>query len=212
MNIFASLILGYLVGAMPTGYFLIRLMKNQDITKVGSGRTGGTNAMRAGGLAVGVITGLTDLLKGYLVVMISVWLVPSSIPHAVWIHVLAGALGVLGHNWSVWLYLFTRRFNAGAGGAPTVGAAMAFWPGVILICLPIALVVIFIVGYASIATISAAVLVIIAFAVRAAYYGQPWQYIFYGLLALILVCWALRPNIQRLIKGTERRVGLFAHK
>ncbi len=212
MSIIASLILGYLVGALPTGYFLIRLFKKQDITKVGSGRTGGTNAMRAGGLAVGVLTGVTDLLKGYLVVQLSVWLVPNSVPHAVWIHVLAGALGVVGHDWSVWLYLFTKRLNAGAGGAPTVGAAMAFWPGVILWTIPLVIIVVFIIGYASIATISAAVLVTIGLAVRAAYYGQPWQYIFYGVLALILVCLALRPNIQRLIKGTERRVGIFARK
>ena len=212
MSIVAALILGYMVGAMPTGYLLIRLVKKQDITKVGSGRTGGTNAMRAGGLAIGVLTGVMDLAKGYLVVLLSEWLVPRAVPHAVWIHILTGALGVLGHNWSIWLYLFTKRFNAGAGGAPTVGAAMAFWPGIILVCVPIALVVLFIIGYASIATISAAMLITILFAIRAAYYGQPWQYIFYGVLALILVCWALRPNIQRLINGTERRIGIFARK
>ena len=194
------------------GYFFVRLIKRQDVTRVGSGRTGGTNAMRAGGIWVGILTGMTDLFKGYCVVMISEWLVPSSVPHSVWIHILTGALGVVGHNWSLWLFLFTKKFNAGAGGAPTVGAAMAFWPGVILLCIPLVIIMVFIVGYASVATISAAVLVTLAFAIRAAYYGQPWQYTFYGLLTIILVCWALRPNIQRLVKGTERRVGLFAKK
>ncbi len=212
MNVIAAIILGYLVGALPMGYFFVRLIKNQDVTRVGSGRTGGTNAMRAGGIGVGVLTGLADLFKGYCVVLISERLVPNTLPHAVWIHIASGALSVLGHNWSIWLFLLTRKFNAGAGGAPTVGAAMAFWPGVILFCIPLVIIMVFIVGYASIATISAAVFVTLAFAIRAAYYGQPYQYIFYGLATLILVCWSLRPNLQRLVKGTERRVGIFAKK
>ncbi len=202
------LVLGYGIGSIPMGYLVIKIFKRQDITQIGSGRTGGTNAMRAGGIWLGALTGVLDFLKGFT----AIYLARGLMPDAVWPQVLAGAAAVFGHNWSIWLYLITKRWNAGAGTGPNLGAAMAFWPPVALLVIPIILFFIFIVGYASLASIAAAVAIVIILFVRAAYVGTPWQYGFYGLLTLILVTWALRPNIKRLIQGTERRVGIFARK
>lgn len=203
-----TIVIGYLIGSLPMGYLVIKLFKQQDITQIGSGRTGGTNAMRAGGILAGILTGLLDLGKGFA----AIWIARIWLPDYVWPQVLAGAAAVFGHNWSIWLYLATRRLNAGAGTGPNVGAAVAIWPPVALVVLPIIVFFVFIVGYASVASIIAAFAIVIVLFYRAIYVGMPWQYGIYGLLTTIIVVWALRPNIKRLIEGTERRVGLFAKK
>lgn len=197
----------YLLGALPMGYIFLWLLKRQNITLIGSGRTGGTNAMRAGGVWIGALTAVFDLLKGYGGVMIARWLMPESL----WASVLAGLLVVLGHNWSIWLYLFSKKFSAGAGTGPNIGAAMAFWIWIGAIVIPDVLFFVFVVGYASLASLSTALLVVLVFTIRAIY-GAPWEYIVYGVMTSALVAWALRPNIRRLLDGTERKVGFFKDK
>jgi acyl phosphate:glycerol-3-phosphate acyltransferase len=200
--------IAYMIGSLPMGYIFLRTFKKQDITQIGSGRTGGTNAMRAGGLWMGVLTGLCDFLKGFA----AVTLVRYFMPESTWAQVLAGFAAVSGHNWSIWLYWWTHKLSAGAGTGPNVGAAMAFWPPAALIVIPIVIIFVFIVGYASLASIAAAVSIVLIFILRAATAHSPWEYTIYGILTTILVVWALRPNIKRLFQGTERRVGVFAHK
>ncbi len=202
------LLVGYFIGSIPMGYLTIKIFKRQDITQIGSGRTGGTNAMRAGGVWLGLLTGVFDFLKGFLAIWIARWIMPG----AIWPQVLAGVAAVFGHNWSIWLYLITKRFNAGAGTGPNVGAAIAFWPPVALFVIPVILFFIFVVGYASVASIAAAVVIVIILFYRAAFAGTPWQYGIYAVLTTLLVIIALIPNIKRLAKGTERRVGFFAKK
>jgi glycerol-3-phosphate acyltransferase PlsY len=68
------------------------------------------------------------------------------------------------------------------------------------------------IGYASVATMSVPILAIFIFSVRAYMGLEPWQYIFYGVFAELLVIWALQPNIRRLIKGEERLVGWRAKR
>ncbi|MBN2549814.1 MAG: glycerol-3-phosphate acyltransferase [Anaerolineales bacterium] len=205
---FLATFVAYLIGSMPMGYIFVKLFKRQDITKVGSGRTGGTNAMRAGGVWVGILTAVFDILKGFLSVSIARMLVPAS----VWIQVAAGVAAVIGHNWSIWIYFLTKKFAAGAGTGPNVGAAMVFWPGVLWVGIPIILIFVFVVGYASVASIATAIALVIVFAVRAVILGDPWQYIIYSGLTAMMVIIALLPNLKRLIEGTERRVGLFAKR
>lgn len=201
-------LIGYLIGSIPMGFLVIKLFRGKDITQIGSGRTGGTNAMRAGGLGLGALTGFLDFLKGF----VAIWIARMWLPDLIWPQVLAGAAAVFGHNWSIWLYLLTKRLNAGAGTGPNVGAAMAIWPPLVLVVVPVILFFVFVVGYASLASIAAAFVIVIILVYRAVYSGTPWQYGIYGLLTLLIVAYALRPNIKRLIEGTERRVGLFAKK
>ncbi|MBP9502713.1 MAG: glycerol-3-phosphate acyltransferase, partial [Candidatus Promineofilum sp.] len=63
-------LIGYLCGSIPFGYIYVRLFKGEDLRTIGSGRTGGTNSLRAAGLGVGVLTSLSDVFKGFL----AVWL------------------------------------------------------------------------------------------------------------------------------------------
>jgi glycerol-3-phosphate acyltransferase PlsY len=72
------------------------------------------------------------------------------------------------------------------------------------------MVFLFVVGYASMATMSMGLLEFGIFAVRAIWYGSPWEYILFGFFAMAVLFWSLRPNIRRLLRGEERVVGLRA--
>lgn len=208
--------LGYLLGSIPSGLLIVRLVTGQDVRQVGSGRTGGTNAMRAGGLGVGLLTTLLDIFKGAL----AVWLARSLVVAHPWIEALGGLASVLGHNYSLFLVEIVvddagrRRlqFRGGAGGAPTVGAAMAFWPLSALIIVPMAALIWYFIGYASVVTMSAAALAFIIFCVRAALGLSSWAPVAFSIAAEGALVWALRPNLSRLVQGTERLHGWRARR
>jgi acyl phosphate:glycerol-3-phosphate acyltransferase len=201
------LLLAYVIGSIPFGLILVWLKTGQDVRSVASGRTGATNVMRAAGFWVGLITSLLDILKSAAAAWLAVWLLPTFY----WMHVLAPFLAVLGHNYSIFLIEKTPnglfRLRGGAGGTPSVGGAMGLWLPSFLILFPAGFVILFGVGYASIATISIGLVSALIFSIRAAMGLSPWQYIFYGLFVEILVLIALRQNIVRLFNGTERFVG-----
>ena len=204
--------LSYLIGSIPFGLLVVKLKTGKDIRKVESGRTGGTNAMRAAGFFAGLLTAIFDLLKS----AVCVWIARALLPGAVWLEVFAPLMAILGHNYSV--FLMSRddkgqlKLRGGAGGAPTVGGAFGLWPPSLFIIVPIAVVIIFGVGYASLATMSVALIAAIIFAIRAAAGSSPWLYVLYGVAAELLLMWALRPNIRRLLKGNERVVGWRARR
>ena len=211
---FGIILLAYLIGSIPFGLVIVKLVTGKDIRDVESGRTGGTNAMRAAGAWVGLITGIFDVLKGAG----AVWLANRFVPGShIWVNILAPLAAILGHNYSI--YLPERndkgklRLRGGAGGAPCLGGAIGLWAPSALIILPVGVAVWYFIGYASLTTLSFAGTAAVIFAVRAWWVGPPaapWEYVLYGLLALMLLAWALRPNIKRLLQGNERLVGLRA--
>jgi glycerol-3-phosphate acyltransferase PlsY len=206
-------VMGYLMGSIPNGMLMVRLTTGKDIRQIGSGRTGGTNAMRAGGSLAGVATGVLDVLKSFLAVEIS----QAILPGYFWLDILVGLAAILGHNYSIFSIDWKETrfgkipiFHGGAGGAPTLGGAVAFWFPSLFIILPVGLLVFLFVGYASVTTLVSGLTVIILFSIRAALgYSSKW-YVVFGLVSLGLMAWSLRPNIDRLIHGTERVVGLRA--
>ncbi|MBN2085025.1 MAG: glycerol-3-phosphate acyltransferase [Anaerolineales bacterium] len=206
-------VMGYLMGSIPNGMLMVRLTTGKDIRQIGSGRTGGTNAMRAGGSLAGLATGILDVLKSLLAVGICRWIMPGCF----WLDTLVGLAAVIGHNYSIfsidWKDTRFGRipvFHGGAGAAPTLGAAVAFWFPSLFIILPVGLLVFLFVGYASVTTLVSGLTVIILFSIRAALgYSSKW-YVVFGVVSLGLMIWSLRPNIDRLIHGTERVVGLRA--
>ncbi|OQY35136.1 MAG: hypothetical protein B6I38_01690 [Anaerolineaceae bacterium 4572_5.1] len=199
-------LLSYLIGSIPFGLFIVKLRTGKDVRLVESGRTGGTNVMRAAGFWAGFLTAILDILKGASVVWIA-----RSVGAGVWVEVFAPLAAIAGHNYSIFLPERTEegylRLRGGAGGATSVGGALGLWAPSILIIFPAGLFVFFAVGYASITTMSVALIAMVIFAVRAWLVGSPWQYIIYGLLAEVLLVWALRPNIKRLLAGNERLHG-----
>jgi len=201
-----TILLGYLIGSIPMGYVVIRLIKGEDIRRHGSGRTGGTNALRAGGLGAGALTMVGDALKGYAAVALARLVLGQaelSTSFGTFASALAGFGAVLGHNWSVYL-----GFRGGAGTAPNIGAAIAFWPIAGLYLTPLVPLGLYLIGYASVTSLIIAGAVLVTFVVRAALQADPnWWYAAYAIAATTAVVWALRPNIRRLREGTERLVG-----
>ncbi len=201
------LMCAYLLGSIPVGFLMVRLFTGEDVRQMGSGRTGGTNTWRVAGLLPGALTTLLDGTKATL----SVWLAQAVVPVELryWGMALAGVSAILGHNYPVFL-----RFKGGAGGAPCVGGAVGLWWPSILIVLPIALVIWWGIGYASLATLSVSVIITVLFAVRAISLPAvaPWEFILYGVGAFLLLVWTLRPNLRRLLRGEERRFNPFAKR
>jgi len=153
-----------------------------------------------------------DVAKG----VIAVWLARFLTPGIIWIEILAPTISIIGHNYSI--YLIRRDENGrilwrgGAGGAPALGGAVGYWPPLFLILIPVGALILFGVGYASVATFSLPIIAAIILGIRAYLGLSPWQYLIYCLLAEILILWSLRPNLKRLIGGTERVVGWRAKR
>lgn len=204
--------LAYVIGSIPFGLLIVKLKTGKDIRTVESGRTGGTNAMRAAGFWAGLLTALMDIVKG----AVCVWIARAIFPDNELLHVLAPLASILGHNYSIFLAERDEkgrilRLRGGAGGAPSVGGAFGLWTPSILIVLPLGALVFFSLGYASVTTMSVALFAIIIFAVRAALGIGPWIYVLYGVLAELLLILALLPNIRKLFSGNERVVGISLH-
>jgi glycerol-3-phosphate acyltransferase PlsY len=204
--------LAYLLGAVPFGFILVMWRTGKDIRGVQSGRTGGTNAMRAAGFSTGFFTGFLDVFKGFFAVSIAKALVPD-VPL---IAALAPVAAILGHNYSLSLINVDKNgkltFGGGAGGATVLGGAMGLWTPALFIMLPVGIIVYYFIGYASVTTMSAGVMSIIIFAWRASQGLSPWDYVIFGILATILVVIALQPNIKALRAGKERLHGYRARK
>src|SRR5688572_9624875 len=161
------ILLSYVIGSIPFGLLIVKLKTGKDIRQVESGRTGGTNAMRAAGFWAGFGTAMLDILKG----AVAVW-VAQAITDTSWAHMVAAIAAILGHNYSIFLAERDEngkliRLRGGAGGAPSVGGAMGLWPSSILIILPLGMLTFFSIGIASVTTMAVALYVTVIFAIRA---------------------------------------------
>ena len=202
-----TMVLSYLVGAIPFGWIIVKISTGRDLRSIESGRTGGTNAMRAAGFLAGAFTAIGDVLKGMSTMWLVAWLIPADLPGQVWFQVIAPLLAIMGHNYSI--FMIETRSNGrlylrgGAGGAPCFGGAMALWPwsGVDhpagrgagfcsrRLCLD---------HHPQHRRYGDG-----DFAYLAIVYRSPWQYILYGFASLIILLWALRPNLVRLAQGND---------
>jgi glycerol-3-phosphate acyltransferase PlsY len=207
-----ALLLSYFIGSIPFGLVIVKLATGRDIRTVESGRTGGTNAMRAAGFFAGAGTAILDLFKGIGAVWLARWILPGN----VWLEICAPLAAVLGHNYSIFLMERNAqgklRLRGGAGGAPTTGGAVGLWWPSFFIIFPIGMGFLFGVGFASLATLSIGISTTLVFVFRYLNGDSPWQYILYGVAATILLAISLRPNIRRLLNGSERLVGWRARR
>lgn len=188
----------YLLGSVPFGMLWGWLLKRIDVRKHGSGRTGGTNVWRTAGFLPAILTSISDGFKA----AIPIW-VARGMGVTSWSLAVMGALAVLGHNHSIYLH-----FHGGAGTASSIGAAFALWPISLPILLFIFIAAILLVGHASMGSIAVAVTLPILFILR----GEVAFALGFGVPAMLLTLWALRPNIQRLLKGEERFLPIYKNK
>ncbi len=202
-----AVVLAYVIGSVPVGLLIVKIATGKDIRDIESGRTGGTNAMRAAGFWAGFATAMLDIVKGAAGVWVARWLTPD-MPI---IHMIAPLAAILGHNHSIFLPERDEngriiRLRGGAGGAPSVGGAMGLYLPSILIVLPLGMLTFFTIGIASVTTMAVALYSTLAFAYYASQGIIPWAYVLYGVGAEILLVLALQPNIKRLFEGNERVV------
>jgi glycerol-3-phosphate acyltransferase PlsY len=182
---------GYLLGSMPWGYWLVRLVKHDDIRKHGSGNIGGTNVWRVYGWRLGLPVVLLDTAKGFVPALVAT-LVVSHLAG-----VLAGGAAMLGH----WRPLFLKWQRGGKVVATTGGAFLGVAPVVGAIGAGVWIVVFLLFRYASLASILAAV----SLPVASALLDEPWPVIVFAAAAAVAVVVLHRANIKRLRAGTENR-------
>ena len=197
--IFTALLLlaiGYLLGSMPNGYLAGRWLKGIDLRQCGSGSTGATNVLRNVGKAPALVVFLLDVGKGALAVLLA-----KSFGLNDWVQVLAGLAALAGHIWPLWL-----GWKGGKAVATGLGMFLGLaWP-VGLACFGLFMAVISISRIVSLSSVVAAiglpVLMVLA--------GANGASISVSVVASVMVLWRHRSNIERLIAGTEPRIGAKA--
>jgi len=185
---------GYVLGSMPWGYWLVLLVKRDDIRKQGSGNIGGTNVWRVHGWKLGLTVVLLDTLKGFVPALVAS-LVVSDLAG-----VLSGAAAMLGH----WRPLFLHWQRGGKVVATCGGAFLGVAPVVGAVGSGVWIVVFLLFRYASLASIVAAS----SLPVAAALLGESWPVISFAAGAALAVLVLHRGNIARLRAGTENRFRL----
>ena len=183
-------LLGYLLGSIPFGVILTRAFGAGDLRKIGSGNIGATNVLRTGRKGLAAATLLLDLAKGAAAVLLAGWLFHGhQIP--------AAAAAFLGHCYPVWL-----KFRGGKGVATLMGIVLALhWP-IGLVYAAVWLGLLTVVRISSLAGMSAAISAPIAAAVLG-----DFDAVFLLVALALIVLWKHRENIERLIQGTEPKVG-----
>ena len=209
LYLFIGGLVGYFFGAIPFGFLFVRVTKGIDLREVGSGRTGGTNSMRAAGPVVGALTGLSDVLKGACAIWLARFLFGNvlSSDWLPWAELMTAVMSIIGHNWSIFL-----KFKGGAGTGPNIGWATAIWWPMFPIGLLVVLGVGYLTGMASVASLAMAITIPTIFVIRFLSGDAALAYVVAGMLTALVVAWALRPNIKRLLNGTERVVGPAAKR
>jgi glycerol-3-phosphate acyltransferase PlsY len=205
---------GYLIGSIPFG-FLAAKAKGIDIRAAGSGNIGATNAMRVLGKPAGIFVLVMDALKGYaacafMTPLIFNWLEPhfyglapgvffEPVEFQLRLYLIAGIGAVLGHNYTCWL-----KFKGGKGIATTAGVYLALAPWAVLVGLAVFILAVLVTKYASVGSIAAAI------ALPATVWIMTPHNLFLGIVTTALGALAVykhKSNIQRLMAGTENRLG-----
>jgi acyl phosphate:glycerol-3-phosphate acyltransferase len=183
----------YLIGAIPFGLVVGKLFYGVDVREHGSGNVGTTNVFRVLGKKAGVVVLVCDMLKGYIPAVIAAHFFNP------WAAIFIAAAPVVGHVYSVFL-----KGRGGKGVATGAAVVAALVPLAFLIILVVWILLILTTRYVSLASLVASFLVpvlVIAF-------GHPLPYEIAAVLVSIVVWWAHRGNIVRLVHGTESRVKL----
>jgi len=190
----AALAFGYLLGSIPFGLILTRLAGTQDIRAIGSGNIGATNVLRTGRKGLAAATLLCDLLKGTAAVLVTHHFFGPDMA------ILAGIGAFLGHLFPVWL-----GFRGGKGVATYIGLLIGLaWPIAVAFC-AIWLASAALTRYSSLSALIAS-----ALTPALLWWFADWRTALVFLLLTLLLWFMHRPNIARLLAGTEGKIGRSA--
>ena len=184
-----AIIISYLLGSIPMGLILTKLMGKGDLRQVGSGNIGATNVMRVGGLRAAALTWVLDMAKAIAAVLIGIAV--GGTAFGAW----CGFAAIVGHCYPVWL-----RFRGGKGISSLFGVLLSVSPLAVISCGVEWLIVALTSGYSSLGAVVAFCLMPVLGFVIDVQVGWPF-------LAIALLClWRHRSNIGRLIHGTESKI------
>ena len=201
---FAVLLAGYLLGSLPSGYLAGRWLAGIDIRQQGSGSTGATNVLRVLGKGPALAVFAVDVGKGAVAVLLARWLLQPLGFDAVsdWWVVATGLAALAGHIWPVWL-----GWKGGKAVATGLGMLLGLtWP-VGLACFGIFLTVL---SFSRIVSLSSVVAALSLPLLMLGWFGSGGlrpAYLALAVLTTVVVVWRHRSNIQRLLAGTEPRLG-----
>jgi acyl phosphate:glycerol-3-phosphate acyltransferase len=182
---------GYLLGSMPFGYWVPRVVRREDIRTKGSGNVGASNVFRVYGRSLGIPVAALDLAKGFAAASLGLW------AGGALIGVLAAGAAMIGHARPVFL-----RFEKGGKMVATAGGAtFALAPLAAVCCVALWLAVFLVTRYASLASMVTAA----GLAVFVVVFGYPWPVIAFGIAGAVAVIAMHRQNIRRLLGGTAHR-------
>lgn len=190
MVIFIQCVIAYLLGSVPSGVWLGKLIYNKDIREYGSGNTGATNTFRILGPKAGTLALIGDVLKGSIATLIPIYF--GTDVHPIFI----GVFAILGHIYPLYI-----QFKGGKAAATSAGVVLAIYPVFLLIFVGVFLVILLTTSTVSIASMLAVILA----AVGSLFLNDPIFSVVVWLIVLMIV-YLHRENIQRLRKGTESRV------
>jgi glycerol-3-phosphate acyltransferase PlsY len=194
-RLIAAAVIAYLIGAVPTSFIVVRLARGIDLRTVGSGNLGATNLYRQLGWRYAVPVAVFDMLKGaFPVAVVAPWVGLGLVGS-----VALGMVAVLGHVYSVFV-----GFKGGKGVATGGGIILGLAPWAFVISLVLWLLVVWLSGYVSLASIVAAVSLPPAIWLL---HPDRRELILPVAMLALLVTWFHRANIRRLIAGTENRFG-----
>ncbi|MEZ4671155.1 MAG: glycerol-3-phosphate acyltransferase [Anaerolineae bacterium] len=207
-DIFVRLILiitiSYLMGSIPTAY-LVAKTKGINIFEVGSGNMGATNVIRSLGFWWGIFVWAIDSGKGVLAILIATLILPENKAAAT---AISATAAVIGHNWSLFAAIVTGTLRGGKGAAIWFGTMFMIAPLQVLVGMSLlGAVVVAATRYVSLAVLSMTMLATIWVVVLISQHVVPLEYVFYMLVVTVMILYRFRENIQRLIAGTERRLG-----
>lgn len=196
-----SILIAYLIGALPTGYLVVKRLTGQDIRQHGSGGTGATNVRRVAGKQAALFVMFVDFHKG----LIPVILAKLFFPDLPWLHALVSLSAIVGHSKSVFL-----GFAGGKSAATGLGTLFALnWPTGLIMGLA-AFSLVKITRIQSIGSMGAAILGVFSMWLFHGPLGNvayaPVAYVVYAFLAATYVIIMHKANIVRLINGTENRI------
>lgn len=193
------LVVAFVIGGIPWGLVLVRLFKGVDIRNYGSGKTGATNVLRLLGWQGFAVAIVLDTLKGSAAVLLARAVVGNP-----WVEAAAGVLAICGHTWSPFL-----GFRGGGRGMVTaMGAAFTMMPGLTAL-IPVFLLPVLITRYMSLGNVIVALVTPVVLTVAAFKGVVPWAYFAYGIIGCALILVNHTDNIQRILAGTERKIGEF---
>jgi glycerol-3-phosphate acyltransferase PlsY len=204
VRLLLMIVISYLLGSFPTAYIVAKY-KGINIFEVGSGNMGATNVIRVLGVAWGILVWIVDSLKGVLAILIATQLLPENTAAAT---AISATVAVVGHNWSLFAAMLTGTLRGGKGAAIWFGTMLVMAPFQVIagMCL-LGGLIIAATRYVSLAVLAMLALSIV-WVVLLVRQGQlPIEYTFYFMAVTVMVLYRFRENIQRLLTGTERRLG-----